>query len=148
MRESNSSPEPAPVFGARTVAWLGACLLFGILLQTVLARIDRSRVQTLENFSETTAVGDRVYYPLPSPLPAPPAAVARIRGEALVPVNYAKFECRDTKMQPSARDPVTKLTIYECREPPADAVEGKFYFVKTAANEYLRLRASKQTGAP
>ena len=68
--------------------------------------------------------------------------VARVKGEALVPVSYDKYECRDTKMQPSARDSATKLTIYELREPHADA-GGRFYFVKTAANEYLRLWVMK-----
>ena len=109
-------------------------------MQTVLARIDRNRAEKLEAFSETTAVGDRVYYPLPSPFPDPPAMIARVKGEALVPVSYEKFECHDTKMQPTARDTASKLTIYESREP----LNGeKLYFVKTAANEYLKLRASK-----
>ena len=143
MHESTSSTEPAPVAGARALKWLGGCLLFGLLLQTVLAWVDRGRSEKLEMFSETTAVGDHVYYPLPSPLPDPPAVVARVRGEALVPVNYEKFECRDTKMQASARDPVTKLTIYEIRQPLAEAGGEKAWFVKTAANEYLRLRAGK-----
>ena len=144
MHESTSSTEPAPVAGARALKWLGGCLLFGLLLQTVLALIDRSRAEKLEMFSETTAVGDRVFYSLPSPLPDPPAVVARVRGEALVPVNYTKLECRDTKMQAAARDPVTKLTIYESRQPLADAGGEKVFFVKTDANEYLRLRAAKQ----
>ena len=69
--------------------------------------------------------------------------VARVRGEALVPVDYAKFESRDTKMRPSARDPVTNLTIYTCRASLPEAGGEMHYFVKTAANEYLRLRASK-----
>ena len=143
MHESTSSTEPAPLAGARAFKWLGGCLLFGLLLQTVLAWVDRGRSETLEAFSETTAVGDHVYYPLPSPLPDPPTVVARVRGEALVPVNYAKFECRDTKMQASARDPVTKLTIYTCRTSPPDGGGEMLYFVKTAANEYLRLRTQK-----
>lgn len=125
------------------LAWLGGFLLFGLLVQTLLARIDRGRVEKLETFSETTAVGDRVYFPLPAPLPDPPAMVARVKGGALVPVSYQKFEYRDTKMQPSARDPASKLTIYESREPLDDAGGEKFYFVKTAANEYLKLRVGK-----
>lgn len=129
--------------GGPAAAWLGGVLLFGMLLLAILARIDRSRVAALEHFSETTAVGDHVYYTLPSPLPKTPAVVARVHGEALAPVDYAKFECRDTKMQPVARDPDTKLTIYEGREPLNDADGGKLYFVKTAANEYLKLRATK-----
>ena len=140
MREPNSSSEPAPIAGARMLAGLGGGLIFGLLVQTLLARIDRSRAEQLEAFSEMTAVGDRVYYPLPSPLPDPPTMLARVKGEALVPVNYEKFECRDTKMQPAARDPASKLTIYENREP----LNGeKFYFVKTSANEYLKLRVAK-----
>ena len=143
MRDANSPTEPATIMGTRMLAGLGGCLIFGLLVQTLLARIDRSRVEKLEAFSETTAVGDRVYYPLPSPLPNPPAIVARVKGETLVPVSYEKFECRDTKMQPLARDSAAKLTIYESREPVADAGGEKFYYVKTAANEYLRLRAAK-----
>ena len=49
----------------------------------------------------------------------------------------------DTKMRPSARDPVTNLTIYTCRASLPEAGGEMHYFVKTAANEYLRLRASK-----
>lgn len=125
------------------LALLGGCLIFGLLVQTLLARIDRSRFEKLEAFAENTAVGDRAYYPLPSPPPNPPAVVARVKGGALVPINYEKFESRDTKMQPSARDTAAKLTIYELREPPTEAGGEKFYFVKTAANEYLRLRSAK-----
>jgi len=66
-----------------------------------------------------------------------------VRDEALVPVSYEKFQFRDTKMQPFARDPATKLTIYESREPLPGAGDGKWFFVKTAANEYLRLSARK-----
>ena len=145
MSEPTSPAKPAPVLGTSAAAWLGGVLLFGMLLLAILARLDRARVVSLEKFSETTAVGDRVYYALPSPLPKTPATVARVRGEALAPVDYAKFECRDTRMQPVARDPETKLTIYEGREPLTDADGGKLYFVKTAANEYLKLRA--QTAA-
>lgn len=141
MREPNSSSEPTPIAGGRVLAILGGCLIFGLLLQTLLAKIDRSRVDKLEAFSETTAVGDRVYFPVPKPLPNPPAMVARVKGAALVPVSYEKFECRDTKMQPYARDSAAKLTIYELREPTPEAAAEKFYFVKTAANEYLKLRA-------
>ena len=143
MRESPSSNESAPVVGARMLKWLGACLLVGLLLQTILAWIDRGRVGTLETFSETTAVGDHVYYPLPSPLPDPPTVVARVRGEALVPIDYAKFAYRDTKMRPSARDPITNLTIYTSRASLPEAGGEMLYFVKTAPNEYLRLHAQK-----
>ena len=114
-----------------------------MLLVAIMASIDRARLVTLENFSETTAVGDHAYYALPSPLPKEPGVVARLQGQALMPVDYAKFECRDTKMQPVARDPDTKLMIYEGREPLTDADGERLYFVKTAANEYLKLRATK-----
>ena len=143
MHESTSSTGPAPVAGARTLKLLGGCLLLGLLLQAVLARVDRVRSETLETFSETTAVGDHIFYPVPSPPPDPPSVVARVRGEALVPVSYAKFDVRDTKMQASARDPVTKLTIYTCRASLPDAGGEMLYFVKTAPNEYLRLHAQK-----
>ena len=146
MRESDPSSEtPVVTAGGRALAWLGGCLLVGLLLQTILARVDRGRVQTLETFAETTAVGDRIYYPLPSPLPNPPTMVARVGGRELVPASYEKFQCRDTRMQASARDPASKLTIYESREPLPDAGGGEWFFVKTAANEYLKLRA--QTAA-
>ena len=143
MSEPKSSAESAPVLGGPAAAWLCGVLLFGMLLLAIMASIDRARFATLENFSETTAVGDHLYYALPSPLPKAPAVVARVQGQALAPVDYVKFECRDTKMQPVARAPDTKLMIYESREPLTDADGGKLYFVKTAANEYLKLRATK-----
>ena len=139
MSESDSPTETAPVAGARMLAILGGCLILGLLAQALLARLDRTRVEQLEAFSENTAVGDHVHYPLPSPLPDPPTMVARVRGETLVPVSYEKVECRDTKMQAFARDSASKLTIYQLREP--EPGEEKFYFVKTASNEYLKLRA-------
>ena len=141
MPEENSATAPAGIAGSRMLAILGACLIFGLLVQTLLARIDRTRGDHLEAFSENTAVGDHVHYSLPSPLPNSPKMVARVKGEALVPVSYEKVECRDTKMQPFARDAAAKLTIYERREPPAG--EENFFFVKTASNEYLKLRAQK-----
>jgi hypothetical protein len=143
MNESAPSREPKSFLGSRSLVLLCIILLTGLLLQVILARMDRSRVATLESFSEGTAVGDRVYYPLPSPLPDPPIVVARLRGEALVPVSYEKFSGRDTNMQAIARDPVTKLTIYESREPLPGAAGEKRYFAKTASNEYLTLRAKK-----
>ena len=143
MSEPPSTAEPAPILGARTLAWLGGILLFGMLLLAILGRVDRARLASLEHFSETTAVGDRVYYTLPSPLPKTPAVAARVHGEALAPVDYAKFECRDTKMQPVARDPDTKLTIYTSRASLPEGGGEMLYFVKTAANEYLKLRAVK-----
>ena len=143
MNDSTSTDLPQPILGARIAEWIGAALLSGLLLLAILARVDRARIATLEKFSETTAVGDRVFYTLPSPLPETPAVVARIHDGALVPVDYAKFDCRDTKMQPVARDPATKLTIYETRKPLPDADDGKLYYVKTAPSEYLKLRAVK-----
>ena len=143
MNESTSPDAPTPILGARAAAWLGGVLLFGMLLLAILARVDRARVASLEKFSETTAVGDRVYYTRPSPLPKAPVAVASLRGESLVPLDYKKVKCRDSAMQPVARDPATKLTIYESREPLADADGARLYFVKIGANEYLKLRAIK-----
>ena len=143
MSESKTPAEPAPMPGARAAAWLCGFFLFGMLLLAILARFDRARVTSLEKFSETTAVGDRVYFALPSPLPKTPAPVVRLAGESLVPTHYTKFQCRDTKMKPVARDPDTKLTIYESREPLPDADGMKLYFIKTAANEYLKLRAAR-----
>ena len=144
VNEPISPDAPLPIHGARIAAWLGGALLIGLLLLAILAGVDRARVASLEKFSETTAVGDRVYFALPSPLPKTPAAVARLHDAALMPVDYAKFGCRDSKMQAVARDPATKLTIYESRAPLPDADDGKLYFVKLAANEYLKLRAAKQ----
>ena len=139
MHESTSTNAPPPILGARVAAWLGAVLLIGLLLLALFARVDRARLASLEKFSETTAVGDGVYYALPSPLPQKPAAVARIGGESLVPVDYERIKHRDSTMQPVARDPETKLTIYTVRGADGDAE----YFVKIGGNEYLKLRAAK-----
>ena len=139
----STSDAPQPLLGARVARWLSVALLAGLLVQAILAGVDRARVGTLEKFSETTAVGDRVYFTMPSPLPKTPAAVARIHDAALVPVDYANFECRDSRMRAVARDPVTELTIYESREPLADAGGEKFYFVKTEPNRFLKLRSAK-----
>jgi hypothetical protein len=143
-----SEIEPAnlvvPLRSARGAVALGAALLLGLAVLAVFARVDRERVATLEQFSETTAVGDTVYYPLPDPPPNPPIPVARLNGEELVPVSYSKLEWRDSKMVRLAYDAGSHLTIYATREPlPESAGEprgSKVYFVKTAANEYLRLR--------
>ncbi len=132
-------------FQGRPAAILAAVLLLGLAALALFARTDRTRVTTLETFTELSAVGDKTYYLLPQPLPAPPAPVAQYNGRALIPITYEKFEWRDTKMTPVARDPQTRLTIYTSREPlpknipPAGETP---YFVKTAANEYLRLRAA------
>ena len=128
-----------------------AAVLAGVFLTSLaglclFAWHDRNQLAALESFSETSAVGDAVYYRLPTPLPEPPIPVAMLRGRALVPVSYTKLEWRDTKMRAVARDPVTRLTIYATREPlPPSAGEprdSELFFVKTAANEYLRLRAN------
>jgi hypothetical protein len=143
MNEAQSQTESARLIGGRVAGFLGGSLIVGMLLLMIFARIDRERVGPLEHFSETTAVGDVVYYLLPDPLPDPPIGVARLNGEILVPVSYAKVDLRDTRMQAFARDPETRLTTYVSREPlpPIEGGSGeKFYFVKTASNEYLRLR--------
>ncbi|HZJ17793.1 MAG TPA: hypothetical protein VFD27_22250 [Chthoniobacteraceae bacterium] len=146
MSAPSSSTEPAPMIGGRAAGFLGGGLLVGLLVLAIFARVDRERVSTLEKFSETTAVGDNVYYHLPEPLPDPPIVVARLNGQTLAPVSYAKVELRDTRMQAVARDPETRLGIYVSREPlpaVAGAQSGKeSYFVKTASNEYLRLHAA------
>jgi hypothetical protein len=132
--------------GARVAGFLGGGLLVGLLVLAVFARIDRERVGKLESFSETTAVGDKVYYRVPNPVPNPPVAIASFGGKSLAPVNYEKLDLLDTHMQPAARDPKTQLTIYVSRDPlPAASgaqADDEFYFVKTASNEYLRLRAA------
>ena len=129
--------------GARAAGLLGGGLLIGLLVLAVFARVDRERAGTLESFSETTAVGDNVHYLLPAPLPDPPVAVARLHGQTLAPVSYAKVELRDTRMQAVARDPETRLSIYISRDswPPVAGApsDESFYYVKTASNEYLRL---------
>ena len=141
---SQNPPEPAPVFRARSAALFGAALLLGLGALAIFARIDRERVHELEHFEENTAVGDTAFYSVPNPPPEPPQPVARIDGAALVPISYSKFDWRDTKMQPVARDPASGLTIYKSRKPLPkmdDASEGEaIYFVKINPNEYLRLR--------
>jgi hypothetical protein len=132
--------EKPAILGARIAAWLGAGLLLGMAIVVVFAWNDRARLADLEHFSETTAVGDRIYFPLPDPLPTPPAIIARFRDESFVPVDYNKVEIRDTKMQPAGRDPGSKLTIYKLRDPAG----GGDFFVKTASNEYLRLRRAAE----
>jgi len=127
------APDPWP----RPAALLGAALLAGLLALTIFAALDRSRVGELERFSETTAVGDKVFYRVPQPPPQPPAPVATLQGRSLVPISYEKFEWRDTRMRAVARDPATRLTIYQTREPREDAA----FFVKLRNHEYLRLRA-------
>jgi hypothetical protein len=143
MNAPSPSTKSAPMVGARAAGFLGGGLLVGVLVLAIFARVDRERVSTLEVFSETTAVGDNVHYLLPEPLPDPPIAVARLHGQTLVPVSYAKVDLRDTRMQAVARDPETRLTIYISRDswPPVAGAQSDetFYFVKTASNEYLRL---------
>ncbi len=146
MSESPSSSNPAPIFGARTLVVLASVLLGGMLLQSILAIVDRHRVSKLEAFSENTAVGDSVFFKIPSPTPAAPLPVVRIGGETLVTASYDKFPCRDTKMVPVARDPVTKLTVYQCRDLPPDTAREPNRYVKTAPNEYLPLRRASGAG--
>ena len=143
MNDSTSSGAPPPILGTGVAAWLGGVLLFGMLLLALLARVDRARLASLEKFSETTAAGDHVYYTRPSPLPQTPVAVASLRGESLVPVDYKKLKYHGSAMRAVARDPATKLTIYESREPLSETGGEKLYFVKISASEYLKLRATK-----
>ena len=121
----------------RSAGRLGGGLLAGLLVLSIFARVDRARLASLETFSETTAVGDSVCYVLPNPLPATPAAVARVGGQSLVPIDYTRHRERDVRMRAIASDSATRLTIYEKREEKPDADN---YFVKLATNEYLRLR--------
>ncbi len=135
-----NEPEP-PILNSRTAFALGATLLVGFGALTVLGYVDRKRTTTIEQFKEDTAVGDRVHYLVPKPVPNPPTTVATLDGRALVPVSFDKVECRDTKMRPVALDAQTRLTIYRSREPLPNTSPGESaYYVKTASNEYLRLR--------
>ena len=109
-------------------------------------RASRSDQGPAGAFAEATAVGDTVYFEVPSQMQKPPAAAATFQGEPLYPVSYSKVKVKDPEMLQVGSDPGTGLTIYSS----AKAIKGQpgekepngqtFYFLKIASGEYIKVR--------
>ena len=147
MKE-NGPLDTAPTSGRRAAAWLAIGLIGGMLVLVVLTGTDRQRVEALEHFEETTAVGDTEYFQIPAPPSAEPTAAATLNGQALFPASYEKVEIRDTKVVRVGRDEAARLTIYKSREalqPDKGAREKEaepLYLLKTGPGEYIKVRRS------
>ncbi len=88
-----------------------------------------------EQFSETTAAGDKNYFRL-SADPAAPEPVFLAEGRYYVLASRQKVKIGDTDMVRTLQDVTGDYTIYSRRDRP-----GQELFVKIAVGEYLPIRA-------
>lgn len=135
MSES-TNPEPA-FFSARTAYAIGGALVLGLGGVTAYAVLDRPRAGGVESFSETTAVGDKVYFRPPVQPLAVPDPVLTWQGRKWAPANYEKLKIDDTRMFRAGRDPETRFSVY--REKGKGPESPKY--LKMDTGEYLRLEA-------
>ena len=126
---------PTPLLSPRAALRLCAALLAGLAVVVLVALAERPRAVVLEDFSQTTAVGDARYFSIPNPPLAVPEPVLTWQGQPHAPASYETEPLRDTRMQRVALNEPSGLTIYEMREKPG------VLFIKTGPNEYLRLAA-------
>lgn len=139
------------IFARPVAVLLGEALLIAFALVILLAGMDKAQRERLESFQEVTAVGDRAFFQLPDELKQEPLQpVAGFRGQPLIPVSLDEVKIRDTKMIRMGRDDTGRHFVYSSREkaPSAEgareAKDEKFFFLKLAPGEYLKVRA----GAP
>ena len=149
---TNGDPQPsataAPFFGKSAALSLGSALLGGLFVLLALTRGDRVRRAELERAEEVTAVGDAIFFKLPTDAAKPPPRAAILNGQALYPVSYQTVELPDSRMIRAATDPETGIGIYvttikvPAQENEHEKAGEKFYFLKTAPKQYVRVRAS------
>jgi hypothetical protein len=140
------SPTAPPLLGRSAAMSLGAALLVGLAITAVLARHDRLHRTELERAEEVTAVGDVSFFKPPTEAMKPPPVAAKLDGQLLYPVSYKPFELQDSRMIRVATDSEAGLNIYETalnvapQEGEREKVGEKFYFLKIAPKQYIRVR--------
>ncbi|MEA3211739.1 MAG: hypothetical protein QOE70_4796 [Chthoniobacter sp.] len=141
----NPSPVPEaspPLFAQPWAVRLGFALLVGFTLIVGLTFSDHSRRTQLETSSETTAVGDVVYFAGPDDPTKLPVLAARLNGKPLFVLNSDRIGVRDTHLTRVGKDPASGLSIYQhspraTLEERARLTKGT-YLLKTGTNEYAR----------
>ena len=114
-----------------TAAWLGGAFLVCLLGVTVFTAADFTAGTKPEQFSETTAAGDKNYFRL-TPDGEP---VFLWKGRQYLLSSREKVKIDDTDMVRMGREETGDYTIYSRRTAP-----GKELFVKIDVGEFLPVR--------
>jgi hypothetical protein len=127
---------------------LGVLLLGGLAILLGLTHRDQVHRAELERAEEVTAVGDLRFFNMPTEIVKPPPRAAVLNGQPLYPVSYKPYELPDSRMIRVGVDAEAGISIYEtavnvpAQEGEREKADQKFYFLKLAPKEYLRVRAS------
>ncbi len=144
---AENSPEAEPILARNYAVRIGLLLLVGFAAVIAGVGYDEGQMRVLETFEETTAVGDRAYFQMPTDAVKPPPAAVSFRGQPLFPVSYAKVELRDTRMTRAGMADDAAIQVYTSRDPvpPQEGESEKhgtqFYFLKVERDEYIKVRA-------
>lgn len=130
--------EPESSFlGARWATILIVVVLLGFAGVVGFSVIDRTKTESLESFSQTSAVGDTRYYEVPLVQLAIPEPILTWQGRLWAPANYQKVKIDDPSMIEVGHDEKTAFRIYRERSKSSDSP----VYVKIDVGEYLRLEA-------
>jgi len=145
MSESSSERE---IFGGQWAGRLCVVMLVGLGIVTSVAYYNEHQVPNLESTEESTAVGDKAFFPMP-PEENPsklPAGTVTFNGKPLNAVGVKTYDERDSKMVRIAMDDTKRYAIYSSTEPvkkvkgePADT-GGKVYFLKVGPGKFVKMK--------
>ena len=122
---------------------MGIGVLIGFAFILALTLRDNARRTSLETTSETTAVGDRAFFPVSNLLQLP-TELGRIAGKPLYVMSRDTIEVRDTH---TVKVPAEMTTGHQVYQLSATATDGERrdaggskpgFLLKTAPNRFLR----------
>jgi hypothetical protein len=122
------------MIGAKWAIALGATMLAGMTVISLLAAHDKGQLQELETVVQPTALGDNQYAAPVTNLSIP---VAVYQGKQLFALSLDPEHVRDPIMIREGMDDSGKLSIYKSPEPKH---AGRF-FIKTANSAYWKTEA-------
>ena len=145
MNDPSLSEQPAPMLGMKQAVWLGVALLAGLGLTLGMTVFDRSRRTQIEQMSETTAVGDRALFTIPTNPPEPHPVVVTVQGRAWRLASLEKRELRETHMRRAGRDEAAGLWLYRFEgdsrrvDDAGKAVPAGGCYLKIGRDEFVEL---------
>ena len=150
MEPAPAAEEVPPILWPVWATRLGLALLIGLALIAGLTWFDDSRRTKLETMSETTSVGDTVYFQIPEESHELPLTVAVLHGQPLVVARLDRLPLRDTHVVRVAHLAATGRAIYQLSvkafpdERKLLEDEPKSYLLKVAPESYVRAHLANE----